>query len=276
MKHILVLTAMAATLSTPILAHAASLELRNIYANLNVIPEDRADIVVDIKAPDGRLPRPVVSRSGANVMVDGGLNPVHGCSGLHPEHGIDAAGHGWLSHNSALTITVHTPRAVKIRANGAILGDVREAQSLDLDTDGCTRWRIGDVSGPLSIRQEGAAAITAGAAGATDLDLSGLTHVDLVSARSLKVDMSGAGKVQLGSVSGAIDSDLSGLGSVAIASGRADHVRAEVSGMGGFKLHGSARDLDAEVSGVGSVHVDHVEGAVHRSVSGIGHVSVGG
>ena len=87
--------------------------------------------------------------------------------------------------------------------------------------------------------------------------------------------MSGMGKVNVRSISGPVSANLSGMGSVKIASGHAERVKADVSGMGGFSLHGSASELDADVSGVGGVHVDHVDGAVHKSVSGIGHVSVG-
>jgi hypothetical protein len=256
----------AMTAALPAAAHAATVELNNLCANVQVIPEDRTDVAVDMRASDSRSPLPTVTRSGDRVLIDGSRHWSSGC------HGPNEA---WLSHASSITITIHTPRDVRLRANGAINGDVRAARGLDLDTSGCGHWRIADVSGALSIRQSGAANIQAGAAGEARLELSGVTHMELASARSLTVDMSGAGKVWLKAISGPVDADLSGIGSVDIASGRADHVRADVSGMGGFALHGAASALDADVSGVGSVRIDRVYGPVRKSVSGIGHVSVG-
>jgi hypothetical protein len=261
----------------PTLASAATVELRNLYAVVDVIPENRADIAVEVHAPDHRLPTPSVTRNGADLVIDGSLHALHGGCGTigSPQHGFDLSGYGWMSRRSAVSITLHTPRDVRLRANGSILGSVRPAQGVDLITNGCSRWRIADVSGTLAIRQDGAATINAGSAGATVLQLSGLSRIDLAGARALKVEMSGAGSVRLSSISGPVDASLSGLGSVHIAGGRAGRVQAEVSGMGGFSLHGSAAELDAQVSGIGSVHVDHVDGAVHKMVSGIGHVSVG-
>lgn len=275
MKLPLTLLLSALALAAPGLANAASVELRNVYANVEIIPEDRADVAVDLRASDGRLPLPRVTRSGGDVLVDGGLSSLHACGGIRPGQHIGIPGHGWLSTFSAVTITVHTPRDAHVAVSGAVIGNVHAARGFDLSTDGCSRWRIADVSGTLAIHQAGAASIVAGAAGKAVLDLSGLTQVDLGEAHGLDVDMSGMGKVRLKSISGPVDASLSGMGSVNIAGGRAQRVRADVSGMGGFSLHGSASELDADVSGVGGVHVDHVYGAVKKNVSGIGRVSVG-
>jgi hypothetical protein len=270
------LLAAAITLSAPNLAHAATVELKNLYASVEIVPEDRSDVAVDMRAADGKLRLPSVTRVGDTVIVDGGLRPLLGCNGGgDPEHGANAPGHGWLGRGSAINLTVHTPRDVRVKANGSIIGTVRAAGQVDLTTNGCSHWRIADVAGALSIHQDGAAHIEAGSAGSAHLDLSGFSNVDLAAARALNVDMSGAGKVSLGRISGPVDASLSGVGSVKIASGHAQRVKAEVSGLGGFSLRGSAAELDADVSGIGSVHVDHVDGAVHKSVSGIGHVSVG-
>jgi hypothetical protein len=262
-------------LCMPALAHAASVELKGVYANVWIIPEDRTDVNVDVRGGDGRLPTPVVRRSGGDVVVDGGLRSMNHCSGIHPGHAVNLPGFGRAAASSALNITVRTPRDAHVTVDGAVVGDVRGAHDLDLSTNGCSHWNIGDVGGILSIRQEGAASITAGAADTVKLDLSGLTQVNIRAARALNVDMSGMGNVRLKSISGPVGASLSGMGSVDIASGRAQKVKAEVSGMGAFRFHGSASELDAEVSGIGGVHVDHVDGAVNKSVSGIGRVTVG-
>ena len=270
--------ALAALQLAPAPARAASVELKGVYANLTVIPEDRADVAVDVRASDGKLPLPRVTRNGGDVVVDGGLGPVHECPGMGPgiDHGVFLHGRGWTPAASAVTIVVHSPRSAKLAADGWILGDVRASQGFDLNTTGCSRWRISDTRGTLTIRQDGAASITAGAARKAVFDLSGVTHLDLASTSDLKVDMSGLGAVDLKSISGPVDATLSGMGNVRIDGGHAGRVKADVSGVGGFRLHGSASELDADVSGIGGVHVDHVDGAVRKNVSGIGHVSVGG
>jgi len=276
MKLPLTLLLSALAMTAPTLANAAAVDLKNVYANLEIIPEDRADVAVEVRASDGKLPRPTVTRSGGDVLVDGQLSAFHTCSGIHLGRAVYLSGHGWVGASSALNITVRTPRDAHITVSGAVIGNVRAAQDFELRASGCGQWRIADVSGTLSIRQSGEATILAGDAGKAVLDLSGLTRVDLAAVHALNVDMSGMGKIQLKSISGPVDASLSGMGSVNIAGGRAERVKADVAGMGGFSLHGSATELEADVSGIGGVHVDHVYGEVKKSVSGIGRVSVGG
>ena len=257
----LILAAIA--VAAPSLAQAASVELKNLYATVEVIPEDRVDIAIDMHAKNGGRRLPTVTRSGDHVVVDGGIHWMTGCKS------------DWDIGRQAVQITLHTPHDVHLSTNGSVSGAVRPAKDLDLVTAGCGKWSIGDVSGAFSIHQSGVANIQAGATGSANLELSGVTHLDMAATRNLTVEMSGAGRVKLRSVSGPVKANLSGVGSVDIASGRADHVSAEVSGMGGFALHGSAQALDAEVSGIGNVRVDHVDGPIHKSVSGIGHINVG-
>jgi len=275
MKSSIILIFSAIITSSPVLANAATVDLRNVYANVEIIPEDRQDVAVDVRASDGKLPLPRITRSGADLLVDGGLKRMNTCSGIRPGRSIDIPGFGWMAASSAVNITVHTPRDAHVTTSGAIIGNVRAAQSVDLRTDGCSQWSISDVSGTLSIRQEGVSKMLIGSAGKAVLDLSGLSHVELADVHDFSVDMSGMGKVYLKSISGPVDASLSGMGSVNIAAGRAERVKADVSGMGGFNLHGSASELDASISGIGGVHVDHVTGSVKKSVSGIGRVSVG-
>jgi hypothetical protein len=48
--------------TAPALANAADVELRGVYANVEIIPEDRADVTVDVHATDGRFRAPTVTR----------------------------------------------------------------------------------------------------------------------------------------------------------------------------------------------------------------------
>src|ERR1700722_17654376 len=108
--------------AVPGLARAASVELRNVYAKVEIIPEDRADVAVDLRASDGKLALPRVTRSGGEVLVDGGLWPNHHCGGIRSGHAVDVPGHGWMAASSALNITVHTPRDARVTVSGAVIG----------------------------------------------------------------------------------------------------------------------------------------------------------
>jgi hypothetical protein len=267
-----VVACLAAT-AAPALASAASLEVKAVYAKLWVIPEDRADIAVDVRSPDHRLATPVVTRLGDKVVIDGRLRTMNHCNGIHLGFGLP--GFDGFGSGSATNITVHVPRDVHLSVNGEVQGEIKPARSLELTSDGCTRWRIDDVTETLSIRQSGASKIVSTSAAEARFNLSGVTDVDMTSARGLDVDMSGVGNVRLKTVSGPVSANLSGMGNVRIAGGHAGRVKADLSGMGGFTFGGAAASLDAEVSGVGGVTVQHVDGDVRKRVSGIGHVSVG-
>lgn len=140
MKSSITFVAVSITLATPMfltpnLARAASVELRNIYANVEVIPEDRADVTVEVRTSDKRLPATRITRSDGNVLIDGELSPLHNCGGIEPGHSVHLPGIGWTPASSALKITLHTPREARIVASGAIIGNVRPAQGLDLRTN---------------------------------------------------------------------------------------------------------------------------------------------
>ena len=235
MKHPTALLIAAMAASAPALAAnaAAAVELRGVYANVEVIPEDRADIsgrCARVGREAGRAPGNPLRRQRPGRRRPEGHEQLRRHSPRtrrqHPRPWLDV---GRLSPEHHRP---HAARCPRHRQRRGDLGNVRAAQAVALSTNGCSQWRIGDVSGALAIDQAGASNITAGSAGKAVLDLSGLTRIDMTSVRELNVDMSGMGKVRLKSISGAVDANLSGMGSVNI------DVRPRRTGQGRRQRHG--------------------------------------
>lgn len=255
-------------------ANAASVELRDAVARVTVIPEDRSDVKVEIVRPNPRLPLEVRA-SGPNVVVDGGLaHRIHSCrGGPHPSASV--WGVGAVDAGSMPQVVIRTPRAVVLASNGAVVGAIGRAASVDLQDSGCSAWTLADVAGGVGIRESGLGTVRLGSAGRLEVQLSGRANIHAVQVREgLAARLSGQGELQVETLDGVLQADVSGMGRVRVAGGRASSVRARVSGVGGVDFGGSADSLDAAISGIGSVHVRQVTGPVSQSVSGMGHVVI--
>jgi hypothetical protein len=256
-------------------ADAPSVELRDVVARVTVIPEDRADIKVELLATHPKLPLQV-STAGGRTIVDGGLeHRIRDCdrSGEHPSAVV--SGLGRVDAQAMPNIAIRTPRDVVVASSGAVFGSVGRSGSLELHDSGCSAWTLADVAGEARIHESGAGSVRLGTAGRLDLHLSGAAQIHAVRARDgLQAALSGAGDINLEELNGPLQAHVSGLGKVKVAGGRASAVRASVSGVGGVEFGGVADSLDASISGLGSVRVKNVTGPVRKSVSGAGHVTI--
>src|SRR5205823_7191767 len=78
---------------------APSIHIRDAAARVTVIPEARADILVTVVRPNGRLPLQV-SRFGERVTVRGNVaHRVHGCRTLMGRRTIDIRGVGLVDYD---------------------------------------------------------------------------------------------------------------------------------------------------------------------------------
>lgn len=256
-------------------ANAAAVELKDAVARVTVIPEDRADVKVEVVTANPKLPIEVRNFAGATV-IDGGLgHRIHDCHHRSDRPVAWVRGVGEIEGEAMPQLVVRTPRAVVISSNGAVFGAVGRSASLELHDSGCSAWTVADVAGAANIRESGAGSVRLGAVGRLDLRLSGAADVHAVRIRQgMDTTLSGAGRVQVEDFAGPMDARVSGIGHVRVAGGRATTVRASVSGMGGVEFGGVAETLDARISGIGGIRVKQVTGAVTRSVSGAGHVTI--
>src|SRR5579859_1261932 len=278
MRLAIALVSAAAALAAAGTAAAAgpSVEIRDAIARVTVVPEDRADVKVEMLTTNASLPL-VVRTNGATTIVDGNLSHrIYDCrhSGDRPTAWV--RGLGEITYENMPQIVIHTPRAVAVETGGAVYGTVGRSASLELENSGCSAWTIADVAGDATLHESGAGSVHMGAAGRLALHLSGAgsVHATKVS-QGLDATLSGAGGINIVELDGPVMAHVSGVGHIKAEQGHATTVRASVSGVGGVELGGDAQSLDALISGFGGVRVKSVSGSVTKSVSGGGHVSIG-
>ena len=256
---------------------AASVEIRDAVARVTIIPEDRNDVKVEVLATNARLPLQVRA-VGGDAVIDGHLD--HRITGCRRKHGASAAhvrGLGSVPYQNVPQVVVRTPRAVSVSANGMVFGTIGRSASLDLRNSGCSDWTIADVAGDATVRDSGAGSVKMGASERLDLRLSGAGEIHALQVRrGLAASLSGVGSVSVDDLAGPMDARVSGVGKIRVANGHAGLLRVSVSGMGSVQFGGAADSLDASISGLGDIRVKQVNGAVRKSVTGGGHVTIGG
>jgi hypothetical protein len=255
---------------------APSVEIRDAVARVTVIPEDRADIRVEMLTTNAALPLEVRTM-GSQTVIGGKLRRrIRDCRtrGDHPSAWV--RGVGEIRYENMPQVVIHTPKAVVVQTDGAVYGAVGRAASLSLDNSGCSAWTVADVAGDATVHASGAGSVRMGSAERLQAHLSGAGSLYATQVRqSLDADISGAGSVNVDGLSGAMEAHVSGVGHVKVAQGRAGAVHASVSGVGSVEFGGEAQSLDASISGMGGIRVKSVSGQVTKSVSGLGHVTVG-
>jgi len=277
MRLALAIAAAATALTAAGAASAApSVEFRDAIVRVTVIPEDRADIKVEMLTTNPSLPIEVRT-SGAQTIISGNLaHRIHDCHtrGDHPTAWV--VGIGTVEYKDMPQIVVRTPKAVAIEAGGAVYGAIGRSASLDLDNSGCSAWTVADVAGEAALRESGAGSVRMGSADRLELKLSGAGSVHATKVRqSLNATLSGAGGVHVDELSGAMQARVSGVGHIKVDQGKASAIQASVSGVGGVEFGGQADSLDASISGFGGIRVKSVSGPVTKSISGGGHVTIG-
>ncbi len=271
------LAASLGALMLPGLAQAGTVRLDHLAARVVVVPEDRANITAEVRGGSGKVARPVLHVSGADITVTGNLTEGQ----MRDCHSTRSGGikFGWFAPSYQASdlpvVTIRTPRDVVVVADGAIVGQIGPANSVDLFQKHCGGWTVGDVADRFMLRLEGRADVDAGAVGRAEFDLDGLGDVKVHSAGSIKGQMNGLGDLTFGSVNGPVDVTLDGLGDIRIRGGHATSFRARLAGMGDIHFNGTADSVDASADGMGDITVAHATGSVRKSISGLASIKVG-
>ena len=284
------------------------IKISHAVAQVQVIPEDRTDVAVNIQPGNSRLPTPTVHHDGATIVVDGGLAGraigcgTYGLDLLHwrnkdsqraPQR-VKVSGIGEIALDHAPRIIVRMPRSANISADGAVYGDVGPTRSLALDVNGCGDWRLGDVGSDLALHLNGSGDLRGGAAGAAAIAVIGSGDVTLVRVTgTLKAVLGGSGEVQAGSVGGAdlalqgsgdihihqiagpLSAALSGSGDVKIDTGSAPKVQVALNGSGDFSFGGAAGAVSASDNGSGSIQITAASGPIAKVRNGSGDIHIG-
>ena len=276
MHRLFLATAAAAMLSAGPAA-AAAIEFRELVARVTVIPEDRADIQVEVLSRHPGLPIRVKSEGG-KVVVDGNLaRRIRDCGAQGGRPLIRVAGLGDVPWAQMPQLVVRTPRAVEISAGGAVFGSIGRSESLDLAQVGCGDWTAANVAGPLRLNLAGSGDVRAGSSRSARLRLTG--SGDILAGPiggSLDAEVGGSGDVTAAGVDGELKVEVAGSGDVKVYGGQASAMKVGIAGSGDVVFGGVAESLKARITGSGEIRVRRVTGTVQRRVLGSGGVRIGG
>ena len=277
MRLAIAIAAAAAALCAAGAACAApSVEIKDAIVRVTVVPEDRADVKVEMLTTNPSLPLEVRT-VGSETVISGNLaHRIRDCHnhGDHPSAWV--RGIGEITYDNIPQIVIHTPKAVILAAGGSVYGSVGRAASLELENSGCSAWTVADITGDATLRESGMGSVKMGSSGRLLLQLSGAGGVHATQVRQgLDATVSGTGSLNIESLSGPMQAHVSGVGHIKIEQGHAAAVEASISGVGSVDFGGDAQSLDASISGIGGIRVKSVSGPVTKSISGGGHVTVG-
>lgn len=277
MRALFGLSVAAAAMITAGAAQAATLEIEHAAVRITVIPEARADVVVQQVRGSSKAPI-TIARRGADAVVTGRLEKsVRGCDNDDNRPSVQLSGFRRLHHDEMAEIVVRTPLDARINIKGgATVGAIGRANSLELRKSGCSDITVANVAGRFLLRESGAGDMRIGTVGSGEVTISGAGDVDIAGAqRGLDLRVSGAADVTVGKVAGPLTANLSGVGDIDIKDGEVGAMTATISGLGEIDFGGRAKSLDARVSGFGEISVREVTGPVTRHISGGGKVRVG-
>jgi len=279
--------AASAVLAAP--AFAAEVTIRNAVARVIVIPEDRADVGVEITQGSADLPELRIERRGDQVRIDGSLGRSRGMgfnSGLigscnngradarQPGDGatVEVRGKGRIRMEDAPMIVLRTPRDVDVNGGGAVFGSIgRGARSVDLGSGGCGSWTVADVD--LSVG--GSGSIRAGTSRNLEASVGGSGSVLAGATGRLEANVGGSGSIEVARVDGETEIAIGGSGGVRVRAGRAPSLKVSIGGSGDVRFEGTAGDVSAAIAGSGDVRVAEATGRVSRSIVGSGDLRIG-
>lgn len=247
------------------------LRLRNLAANVTIVPEDRTDFLIEIDNP-GAVPTPTVEADDGTVTVDGQLRGrVANCV----DGGAELRGYGTVEAARLPRVTIRAPRTLNIDRGGAGSTDIAAAQELDFDFSGCGGATIADVSGALSLEVAGSGAINAGTADSLKASVAGSGEVRVGAvANGAEIEIAGSGSVNVASLTGDLSVGAAGSGAAVIGGGQVADAQIDMAGSGNVSIAAPIQSLAVDIVGSGNVDVDATVGNLDADIAGSGNVRV--
>ncbi len=279
MRALTTLAVLAAAVSAASAASAApSVKIKDAVARVVVIPENRSDVKVEFLTTNASLPLEIRTE-GDETVIDGNLrmNKINGCNSRNGKVMVHVRGVGDVSYDNFPQIAVRVPLDARVKAGGAVFGDVGRSNSIELANAGCGDWTVANTKGELKIHQAGSGDAKTGSAASASIDLAGSGDVSVQTiGGDLAVNIAGSGDVTAASISGKLEGNIAGSGNITVAGGRSRSVDVNVMGSGDVTFNGEADDVDVSVAGSGDIRIAKVNGAVKKHVAGSGDVIIGG
>jgi hypothetical protein len=247
------------------------LDFEHLAANVVITTEDRADYVIEIANPAGRVPMPEITIEGGSINIDGRLSRrIEHCT----DGGAELRDYGSVSAEELPRITIRAPRTLNIDRGGAGSIEVGPTQSLNLDFSSCGSGTVGDVAGPLNIDLAGSGRISAGAAQSLSADVAGSGELSVGAvAQGANVDIAGSGEVRIASLNGDLSSDGAGSGNLSVLGGSIGQANVDLAGSGDVDIAAPVRSLTASIVGSGSVDVAGEVGDIDADIAGSGNIT---
>lgn len=254
---------------------ATRLKIEDAAVLVTILPEDRADISVEV-AQAGKLPALDANLRGDELVLDGRLGSrIRGCGGDVASPSITVSGYGDLSGEEVPKITVRTPKAAAVALSGAVYGTIGPSKTLTLVSGGCGELVVGDVAETLELNANGSGTVALGKAGAAKVRLSGSGDATLADVASgLEAAVAGSGTITAESVNGALDARIAGSGDIGVDGGAITSAKLEITGSGDITVDAVVATLAAQVIGSGDIDVREVTGSVSKEVMGSGDIRV--
>jgi hypothetical protein len=268
----------AASLTSGAVAQAApSVKIKDAVARVVVIPENRLDVKVEFLTTNASLPLEV-RNEGDEVVVDGDLrmNKINGCNNRNGKIWVKVRGVGEVSYDNFPQIAVRVPMDAKVKAGGAVFGDIGRSSNVDLANAGCGDWTVANTKGELKVGLAGSGDVKTGSAASAEISLAGSGDVSAQAiGGDLEVNIAGSGDVTVASIAGKLEGNIAGSGNITVAGGRSRAVEVNVMGSGDVTFNGEAGSVDVSVAGSGDIRIAKVTGPVKKHVAGSGDVIIG-
>lgn len=274
-----------------------AVEVVHAAARLTVIPEDRADVAVELTGST-TLPTPTVRQVGDKVVIDGGLfGRIRGCRGMgQGQRAVVVTGVGLVPLSAAPAVTVRMPRTVRLAVGGGVAANVGASAGGTMRFLGCGDATVGPASGPLEVQLEGSGDVTvADVAGAVAASLDGSGDLVLGATGPARLTLDGSGDLRAGRVGGNLSAELDGSGDLVVAAvtggsasltldgsgdlvvreGKVGRLSAALDGSGNLRFGGRAGLAAATLDGSGDLVISGVDRVESQSKRGSGTLSLG-
>ena len=272
---------------------ADRLQLKNLQANVEIIPENRSDIRVDVDMNGSSDKAPEITYSGNTVVVAGNLQTgrksFRVSFNLDRRMDIDKArqmSRIHRDHPAGLpNLVIHTPLKVSLKSSAYVFGHIGPSQSVKIEDSGDGEWRIDDVSQDASVEGVGGTDFHLTNTGSANIDLLGTGNVTLGDTQSIWSSQWGSGDVTVSKVVRDADIELSGIGdfkarnvsgkmrvliddagSVAVQDGDVDVLRVRtLDGIGAVRFAGTVKDADINIGTSTKVSIHKLTGSLKKT-----------
>ena len=272
---------------------ADRLQLKNLRANVEIIPENRTDISVEVDMKGSADSAPQISYSGNTVTVAGNLQTgrktFRVSFNLDRRMDIDKSkqmSRVHRDHPAGLpTLVIHTPMKVSLKSSALVFGHIGPSQAVRIEDSGDGEWRIDTVSQEASVEGDGGTDFYLAGAGSAGIDLLGTGNVALGEtqtlwssqwgsgdvtvnkvARDADVELSGIGDFKATSVSGKLRVLIDDAGSVSVQDGDVDTLRVRtLDGIGAVRFGGTVRDADINIGTLTKVSIHKLTGSLKKT-----------